>query len=199
MLIIGHRGAKGLEAENTIRSFQKAQELGVDMIETDLRLQNGEIVLNHDPLKNGAKYPTLNELLAIARVPLNLEIKEAGFEEQVLRSIKGFTYKVLITSWNPRVLKKIRTLDGNIAIGPVVGYKYCFFLPIVVMLLKNLNIYSITIGPELVNSKRMKRFKKLGWKVFPFTVNNPVQFEELQKLGVDGVFTDFPNIIKNYD
>ena len=33
--IIGHRGARGLEPENTMRSFQKALELCVDLICAD--------------------------------------------------------------------------------------------------------------------------------------------------------------------
>ena len=33
MLKIGHRGARAYEPENTLRSFQKALELGVDAVE----------------------------------------------------------------------------------------------------------------------------------------------------------------------
>ena len=49
MLKIGHRGAKGLEPENTLISFQKAIEIGVDGIELDVRLtSDGELVVIHD-------------------------------------------------------------------------------------------------------------------------------------------------------
>lgn len=47
--IIGHRGAKGYEPENTLCSFKKALELNVDMIEFDVRaLASGELVIMHD-------------------------------------------------------------------------------------------------------------------------------------------------------
>ena len=36
-LIIGHRGAAGLEAENTLPSFQRALDLGCDAIELDVQ------------------------------------------------------------------------------------------------------------------------------------------------------------------
>ena len=36
--VIGHRGAPGLEPENTLRSFRRALELGVDVIECDVRM-----------------------------------------------------------------------------------------------------------------------------------------------------------------
>jgi glycerophosphoryl diester phosphodiesterase len=49
ILNIGHRGAKGHIAENTIASIRKAIELGADGIEIDVFLcKSGEIVLFHD-------------------------------------------------------------------------------------------------------------------------------------------------------
>lgn len=49
MTIVGHRGAKGLAPENTIASFKKALEYGVDEIELDVRVtQDGKTVLSHD-------------------------------------------------------------------------------------------------------------------------------------------------------
>jgi glycerophosphoryl diester phosphodiesterase len=48
-LIVAHRGASGLAPENTALSFEKAMELGVDMIETDCRVtKDGVVVLVHD-------------------------------------------------------------------------------------------------------------------------------------------------------
>ena len=49
MLTIGHRGARGYIAENTLESIQKALDLNVDGIEIDvLRCASGEIVVFHD-------------------------------------------------------------------------------------------------------------------------------------------------------
>ena len=49
ILNIGHRGAKGHIAENTIASIHKAIELGSDGIEIDVFLcKSGEIVLFHE-------------------------------------------------------------------------------------------------------------------------------------------------------
>ena len=50
MIIIGHRGAKGLAPENTVASIKKAMELGVDEIEVDVRItKDGTAILNHNP------------------------------------------------------------------------------------------------------------------------------------------------------
>ena len=48
-VIIGHRGAKGHLAENTLPSISKAIELGVDGIEIDVfKCASGELVVFHD-------------------------------------------------------------------------------------------------------------------------------------------------------
>ena len=48
-LVIGHRGARGHVAENTLASISKAIELGVDGVEIDVfRCATGELVVFHD-------------------------------------------------------------------------------------------------------------------------------------------------------
>jgi glycerophosphoryl diester phosphodiesterase len=45
----GHRGARGLLPENTLPSFQKALDLGVDTLECDMAItKDGVVVLYHD-------------------------------------------------------------------------------------------------------------------------------------------------------
>ena len=46
---IGHRGAAGHEPENTLRSIERAIELGVDFVEMDVQLtRDGHLVILHD-------------------------------------------------------------------------------------------------------------------------------------------------------
>jgi glycerophosphoryl diester phosphodiesterase len=45
----GHRGARGLLPENTLPSFQKALDLGVDTLECDMAItKDGVVVIHHD-------------------------------------------------------------------------------------------------------------------------------------------------------
>ena len=47
--IFGHRGAKGTYPENTLLSFKKAIEIGVDGLELDVHVtKDGEVVVIHD-------------------------------------------------------------------------------------------------------------------------------------------------------
>ncbi len=119
-LIIAHRGASGIEPENTAASFQKAIELGVDMIETDCRVtRDGIVVLVHDTTLNdpaGNKVPvaettyeelrahkpdilTLGEAIALTnrRVRLMIEIKPHVPTLPVIDIIKTS----LRTGWKP--------------------------------------------------------------------------------------------------
>ncbi len=49
----GHRGTRGLMPENTLPAFQRALEIGVTTLETDLAMtRDGVIVLAHDPVLN---------------------------------------------------------------------------------------------------------------------------------------------------
>lgn len=49
MKIIGHRGARGLETENTLESIKRALGLGVDGVEFDVwTTKDGVPVLHHD-------------------------------------------------------------------------------------------------------------------------------------------------------
>ena len=49
MLVAGHRGARRIRPENTMTAFNYAIDLGVDMVETDIRqTKDGQLVLMHD-------------------------------------------------------------------------------------------------------------------------------------------------------
>src|SRR3989344_952486 len=214
MLIIGHRGAAGLVSENTLGSFKKAEDLGVDMIELDLRLsKDRQIVVIHDwslmrlfrvsafvsdltveQLKqiSNNQIPTLTEVLAAVHTPLNLHVKVSGMEEQLLKQIKSFPHKVLISSVFPRILKKIKALDGNIQLGLIIGGPELRLMFILNWLVRDLNLYSIHPKNVLVSFATMPLFKWHKRKVIVWVVNRKRDFERLSKLKVDAIITDHP-------
>ena len=116
ILVIGHRGAKGHVAENTLASIKKALNLGADGIEIDVfRCLTGEIVVFHDKklgrLTNGVglienksltelkklkvlgtneQIPTLNEVFEIIdhKTYLNIELKGTNTAKLSLDIVK---------------------------------------------------------------------------------------------------------------
>ena len=177
MIIIAHR-------------WQEYKQSGAEMVEVDLRKKDGQIVLSHDRPRKSQQLVNLQELLLAAKVPLNLELKEAGFEAEVLKAIKNFSFKVLISSKHPSILKKIRALDENVQLGLILGRANFFLLPLVPKLDKKLNLYSVHPKTFLVSSKLVKKLHDLGKKVFVWTVHDRKKFERFRKIGVDGIFTD---------
>ena len=167
------------------------------MIEIDLRTIKGEIVASHDEKPKAAHPPKLAEILNTIKHPLNLEVKESGFELELVQAIKGFPSEVLISSKKLEVLEKIRTLDGRVRLGLVLSKGNFYLLPKIKTIDQKLDLYSI--HPEMFLTKKplvryLKTLKKL---IFVWTVNSPKQFHRFQALGVDGVFTDYPNLFKH--
>lgn len=117
MILIGHRGAAGIEPENTIPGIEASVRLGVDMIEFDIRVtKDNQLVLMHDPnllrtagknrnindmtmdeinttvTKSGHPIPTIFEALeAAGDVPVLLDCKGKGWAEALNRDLKKHT------------------------------------------------------------------------------------------------------------
>jgi glycerophosphoryl diester phosphodiesterase len=103
---VGHKGAADLVEGNTIASFERAVEVGVDMIEFDvLRLRDGApglppdrrtpLVVAHD-WHDAASRPilTLGEALdaftrpPLDRVEIDCDLKLAGREDELVRALQ---------------------------------------------------------------------------------------------------------------
>ena len=92
ILNIGHRGAKGHIAENTIASIKKAIELGADGIEIDVfRCLTGEIVVFHDKtldmLSNGTGYIEEKSLSELKELNILGSKHSIPTLEEVIKSI----------------------------------------------------------------------------------------------------------------
>lgn len=224
-LKIGHRGACGYEPENTLRSFRRALELKVDMIEFDVyTLAGGEIVIIHDDKVNrttngqgyvldksfeeirkldagqGEKIPTLEETLDLIdkKCQVNIELKGVGTAESVWAVIekyvteKGWNYEdFFISSFNHHELKKFQELAPKVRIGVlIVG------LPIdYAVLAEKLGAYSINVSQEFINKEFVADAHQRGLKIFAFTVNDVDDIKRMRDLGVDGIFSNYPERI----
>ncbi|GAB2958257.1 glycerophosphodiester phosphodiesterase [Nonomuraea fastidiosa] len=69
--IVGHRGAMAEAPENTIASYRVAEEVGVDELETDVRISSdGQLFMLHDAtLDRTAADATGKDLGPVARLP----------------------------------------------------------------------------------------------------------------------------------
>jgi glycerophosphoryl diester phosphodiesterase len=219
MLRVGHRGARAYAPENTLASFKKALELGVDAVELDVRkTKDNQIVVIHDAdvkrttdgeglvneltlgqiksfsAEGGEKIPTLGEALDFLdkKVKVLIELKELGVEEQVLATVKerGLEHNVVIVSFLEEALKKVRELDEDIETG-LIYVKHKNPLKAALELKANylVALYRFTHTANVVKAHEN------GLKVIVWTINNPQEVEEYAKKGVDGITSDKPDIL----
>ncbi len=144
MLKIGHRGAKAYAAENTISSFKKALELGVDMVELDVRItKDKHPIILHDSqlmrltkkfglvknlnlkevknlkIKHNETIPTLGEVLEVIgnKVGLDIELKVKGSALVVIQTLRDYKIdfsSVMICSNYPGELREAEQLEPEI-------------------------------------------------------------------------------------
>jgi hypothetical protein len=95
LLRIGHGGASGVVAGNTRASFDAALDLGVDVIEFDLRAWQGRLVLAHTVFHaQSGRALSLEGALAhlasprFAGVGLNVDVKHVGCEAELLDRLR---------------------------------------------------------------------------------------------------------------
>ena len=219
MLKIGHRGARLYEPENTLRSFKRALDLGVDAVEFDVRkTKDGKIVVIHDEkvdrttngkglvkdltLKEiklfdagqGERIPTLEETLDFMdrEAKMLIELKENDLEENVLNLVShaGLTDNVIIISFLEEALRRVRELNSKVETGLIYSrHKNPVKTALELKANYLLPLYRFT------HSADVEKAHKNGLKVIVWTINTPEEVEEYVKKSVDGITSDKPDIL----
>lgn len=213
MILIGHKGAKGHAQENTLASFQKAIELGVDMIELDVYCSSDNIpMVIHDKsidrttsghglvVEHTAAalqqfgIPTLREVFDLVQTQceVNIEIKNFETVDSVLHLLDTFLFpkdKLLISSFDWNALQEIRFHDDSIRIGVLTETD----LKLALAFAKFIKAYAIHPQYKLLTKEITRQWQDQNFKVFPWTVNEPEAIIFVKSLQVDGIITDFPD------
>jgi glycerophosphoryl diester phosphodiesterase len=222
-MIIGHRGAMGYETENTIASIEKAVALGAPMIEIDVfQIASGELVVFHDNeldrlsntsgpitsftwealqevvLEGGHSIPLLQTVLnqLAGRAALNIELKGPNTAAPVANLLEVYlsngTWKeedLLISSFDWNLLLETRDFLPEISIGVLTEAH-----PLEAIL-KAIELSAVSINPYYkdLDATIVAQIHAAGFKVYTWTVNAPEDLKNVKKLGVDAVFTNFPD------
>jgi glycerophosphoryl diester phosphodiesterase len=224
MLNIGHRGAMGYEPENTLLSIQKAIELGVDYVEIDVHLVDGQLVVIHDErldrttnfkglltnytfeeLKKadagkGQQIPSLQEVVDLTKnkVGLNIELKGKGTARPVQRMLSNLEKKqkndILVSSFHLCELALFKELDKKVRLGVLTNKPFEQVLPDAIAL----NAFSIHIGAQVATQLFVDKAHQAGFNVYVYTVNTVEEALQMKSVGVDGVFTNYPDRVLNF-
>jgi len=191
------------------------------MIEFDIRrTRDGKLVIHHDASLRGHrigkhtykelrklsdtigfKIPLMSELLELAkgRIKLDAELKEEGYEDEVIGMLKSrFNVRdLIITSFNIDSLRRIKERHPKIKTGLLVDLRKLTGA----VHARPGGIFSAKRGHskafdflglnwKLLNFGFLKRARILNLPLLVWTVNRRVQLEKMLKLNVEGIITD---------
>jgi glycerophosphoryl diester phosphodiesterase len=222
--LIGHRGAAGEKFENSMSGFEHALNLGIDAIELDIRIHQGELWVIHDRalerltgspgrfdeledpttlrLLNGEPIPRLTEVLDLywGKLPVNIEIKSPDTGPVLLELLKQYPAETQESEF-PWILissfdhRQLLDLRQRGCHWPLAPITTLGESALVNPLIKQINPYSFHMDNEYLDFDLAREIQQQGVRVMIFTVNQPERMIELKQAGIDGIFTDFPSTI----
>ncbi len=210
----------GHEPENTLASIRKAIELGAPCIEVDVYNVDGHLVLFHDErlerttngvgsvteqsfdylrsldAGNGQRIPTLGEACAETRSKacINIELKGPDtalpVAEMIAELIRGGWKQedILVSSFDRRQLEIMRGLNQGIRLGVSI----CGLPLDDARFAKDLGALSVHPALQFVDRRFVDEAHSRDLRVYVYTVDRPEDIARMHALGVDGVFTNYP-------
>lgn len=224
MLIIGHRGARGLAPENTMAGLEAALDAHVAMIEMDVRVsKDGIAVLMHDEFIKDkedkklfiaqtdfgelqAAKPDLLTLEAALhfidrRTDVIIEIKPGVNVEPVAAAIEPrinaswLESDIIISSFDFHILKQLHEKFPNIQVA--VNERWSGMRAS--RRAKALGTLRIMMNQRWLWIGFIHAAHKSGYKLSAYTINNPKKARRWAKAGLYGCVTDEPQkFLDNY-
>lgn len=223
ILKIGHRGAKGYLAENTLESIDKALQLGVDAVEIDVhRCNSGELVVIHDftldRTTNGSgeiakrdwevlkrltvegeyKLPLLQDVLDLieGRCKINIELKGLNTAEGTARIIKEYI-RDRAWEYSDFIVSSFQKNElfqlRKVDDHVPIGVLSKASVNEAIELGKLLKAEAIHPSLGIITRDSVRNSHDAGFKVNVWTVNEPQDVARMKEFGVDGIISDFPD------
>jgi glycerophosphoryl diester phosphodiesterase len=152
----------------------------------------------------GERIPTLQEVIVEIghQLLLNIELKVKAFGNaslvaEVVRLIEdhNLVHRAIASSFNPLALRRVKRLNPRIC----TGLLYYFDLPahlIRTLLLLLADPDALHPEKHLVTQEYTTWAKERGYRVNAWTVDEPAEMKRLIALGVDGIITNRPDVLR---
>ncbi len=216
MLLLAHRGYHADVAENTMAAFAAAVALGVDGIETDVRLsRDGLPVIIHDrvtPFRRavagltrnelerdvGHAVPVLEDILdAFRDVLWNIEIKNPEALPAALPVLKAYQSRrrLLLTSFRHDVVRAAAD-ELEIECGLLLAHRP---LDVAAMIAGCAapRIRAIVWDYNVVDPAVLQAVTGRGWSNYVYGAVTPAEHQHCAGLGVAGLITDHPLVARS--
>lgn len=207
----------GVEPENTLRSFVRAEQAGMDVIELDLHLsKDGALVVMHDAdvgrttdgsgaiadktlaelreldAGGGERIPVFEEVLDAVRSPLQAEIKDVAAaralaEVMVRRDLVG---RVEVLSFHDEALAEVSRLVPGVRTALVAD----LWEADVVDRAKAVGADALVLNIRHLTLETVERAHAEGLRVIGWVVNTQDHLRLVRALELDGATTDYPEI-----
>ena len=150
----------------------------------------------------GVVIPTLAEVLAAVAVPVNVELKiddggacppsdKPRMAADLIAVVEaaGARDRVVASSFDDEVLSELKALAPHFYAG------YLTLAPTASQLAADLGFDAINLSRALIDQSAVDAARALGLQVNVWTVNDPVEMEELVTFAVDSIITDDPDVL----
>lgn len=252
VLVIAHRGGKGLAPEGTMAAFDNAASLEVDVFEYDTHMtSDGHLVVIHDDTVDrttngsgkvnemsledvqlldagynfvddageysfrdkGVYIPTVEEMFQkYPNMRHLIELKDTNAPElyddvieELWRLIQEYNMEenVMVGSFTHSINERFEEVSwGEIPIGAGENAVRDFATKHVAYLnglasssVDSLQLPTESDGYDLTTNNLIQSAKARGMSVYYWTINDKETMRELVKKNVDGIMTDYPNLL----
>ncbi|MET9508485.1 glycerophosphodiester phosphodiesterase family protein [Streptomyces flavidovirens] len=216
-LTIGHRGVMGVEPENTLRSFVRAEQAGMDAIELDLHLsKDGALVVMHDAevdrttdgrgaiadltlaelrgldAGQGERVPLFEEVLDTVKSPLQAEIKDAAAARALAEVMhrRDLAGRVEVSSFHDEAVAEIASLVPGVR-TVLIASRYGND---VVDRAEAVGAATLALNIRRLTLETVERAHAAGLRVIGWVVNTQDHLRLVRALELDGATTDYPEI-----
>lgn len=225
MYRIGHRGACGYEPENTLRSFAKALDLGVDVVHFDaLVCRTGEVVICRDDsvartagtsgdvaemsfadlsrldVGKGERIPTLQQVLDFisGRATVYIELHGTDVVAPVAKVIGHYVQE---HGWRHdqftvSALDYRHLLEHRKLLPQVSTFAVAASAPTDwARYATDAGAQGVCLWHESVDDAYVADVRERKLQLYTWTVNTKEDIDRMMRHGVDGIVSDFPDRI----
>ncbi|MEY3734528.1 MAG: hypothetical protein RL347_1887 [Actinomycetota bacterium] len=221
-----HRGGSREAPENSLTAFRHAVCVGFLHLETDVRpTRDGVAVLHHDatldrttdgrgPVRDllwrdlahvhhsdGTTPLRLEELLeALPGTHITVDAKEEASVLAIADAVRrtGCHDRICIASFSPARLARLRALLPGVESGAHPGEVIRLRAGVGSLpRASRVQVPARAFGVDLATSSFIDRARARGLSVDVWTVDDPAEMSRLLDLGVDGIMTDSPSILRD--
>jgi glycerophosphoryl diester phosphodiesterase len=145
----------------------------------------------------GEPIPTLREVIKLVKgkIKLNIEVKISGNDPNIVQKVvdiirsENFSQECMVTSFEKPVIEKVKEIAPEVITGFIFDEEHPPDI------FKG-NWEYVCSKRNIVDEAFVQKAKQKGKRLNVWTVNYPAEMKKFIDLGVDGIITDVPDLLR---